>query len=115
MTNVLVCAVALTCFCSVAHAADGKGIRFWNLTSETVTKLQVSPAGKDSFGPDQCRNDPDGTVDHDERLRLSGVGPGLYDVRLAYRDGRTCVVRNIALKDNGVFSIQDRDLTECSK
>jgi hypothetical protein len=115
MCRTWVTALALASLCSVADAADGKGIRFWNLTAETVTKLQMSPAGKDSWGPDQCRNDRDGTVDHDERLRLTGIGPGRYDVRLAYRDGRTCVVRNIEVKDNGIFSIQDKELTDCTK
>ena len=45
--------------------AQGKGIRFWNLTANTITSLQMSPAGKDSWGPDQCKNDKDGTVDHE--------------------------------------------------
>ncbi|HLN08212.1 MAG TPA: hypothetical protein VK281_04525 [Xanthobacteraceae bacterium] len=112
--TLLTAALAVASLCSVAEAAD-KGIRFWNLTSATVSKLQMSPAGKDAWGPDQCRNDPDGAVDHDERLRINGIGPGRYDVQVSYRDGRTCVVRNIEVKDNGVFSVQDRDLTDCSK
>ena len=114
MPRWLLTALALASLCSVAHGAD-KGIRFWNLTSATVSRLQMSPAGKDAWGPDQCRNDKDGTVDHDERLRIVGIGPGRYDVQLGYRDGRTCVARNIEVKDNGVFSIQDRDLADCTK
>lgn len=114
MLKALLATLALS-LCSAADAADGKGIRFWNLTSATVTGLQMSATGKEAWGPDQCRNDRDGTVDHDERLRITGIGPGHYDVRLAYRDGRACVVRNIEVKDNGVFSIQDRDLTDCTK
>src|SRR5262249_40204028 len=45
-------------------------------------ELQMSPAGKDSWGPDQCRNDRDETVDHDERLRITVVELGRYDVKL---------------------------------
>lgn len=115
MLRLLLAALALASLGAVAEAADGKGIRFWNLTSATVTRLQMSPAGTETWGPDQCRNDRDGTVDHDERLRITGIGPGRYDVRLAYRDGRACVVRNIEVKDNGIFSIQERDLTDCGK
>jgi len=37
---------------------------------------------KDSWGPDECKNDRDGTVDYDERLRITGIKPGLYDVKL---------------------------------
>ncbi len=115
MGKILLSCLMLGLAFSVAAAAEGKGIRFWNLTSATVTKLQLSPAGKEAWGPDQCRNDRDGTVDHDERLRITGIGPGRYDLRLAYKDGRACTVRNVEVKDGGVFSVQDKDLTDCSK
>jgi hypothetical protein len=36
-------------------AQDRKGIRFWNLTLYTITTFQMSPAGKDIWGP----RDPD--------------------------------------------------------
>ena len=29
----------------------------------------------------QCKNDKDGTVDSDERLRITGVNTGTYDIR----------------------------------
>jgi hypothetical protein len=45
--------------------------------------------------PDQCRNDPDGAVDVDERLTLKDVVPGRYDVKLADKKGPICVVRNV--------------------
>jgi hypothetical protein len=96
-------------------AAQGKGIRFWNLTTTTVTGLQLSPAGKDSWGPNQTANDKDEEVDHDERLRITGIEPGHYDVKVSYPDKRQCVVRNVEIKANAVFSIADRDLTDCSK
>jgi hypothetical protein len=111
-------AVAVAALCSNPNlAADGKskGIRFWNLTSSTVTNLQLSPAGQNAWGADQCANDPDGAVDHDERLRITGVSPGRYDVRLANKAGRTCIVRSIEIKENGIFSIEDKDLTDCAK
>jgi hypothetical protein len=96
-------------------AAQGKGVRFWNLTTATVSGLQLSPAGKDNWGPNQALNDKDGEVDHDERLRITGVGPGHYDAKVSYRDKRQCVVRNIEIKADSVFSIADKDLTDCSK
>lgn len=105
----------LALFASGAFAADGKGIRFWNLTSTTVVELRLSPAGKDTWGPNQCTNDPDGAVDHDERLRITGIGAGRYDAKLALKDGRACTVRNIEVKAGGIFSIADKDLTDCGK
>jgi hypothetical protein len=115
MRKLILAAIFATLVGAGAHAADVKGIRFWNLTSATIVKLQMSPAGKDAWGPDQCRNDKDGTVDHDERLRITGIVAGRYDVRVAYKDGRTCVVRAVDVKDGGIFSIADKDLTECGK
>ncbi|MBV9521143.1 MAG: hypothetical protein JO010_00020 [Alphaproteobacteria bacterium] len=114
MSKIAFACLALALLSSAAEAADRKGIRFWNLTSATVTRLQLSPAGKADWGPDQCRNDGDGTVDHDERLRLTGIAAGRYDVRLGYKDGRTCTVRNIDVKEGSVFSVQDKDLTDCT-
>jgi hypothetical protein len=68
----------------------------------------MSPAGKDNWGPDQCKNDRDGTVDHDERLRITGIEPGRYDVKFGDKIGRVCIVRNTEVKDGAVFSIQER-------
>lgn len=96
-------------------AAQGKGIRFWNLATATVSSLQLSPAGKDSWGPNQTLNDKDKEVDHDERLRITGIEPGHYDAKISYRDRRQCVVRDIEIKADSVFSIADKDLTDCSK
>ncbi len=64
--------------------AQGKGIRFWNLTSATVSNFQLSPAGKNDWGANQTLNDKDKEVDHDERLRITGVDPGRYDAKVGY-------------------------------
>ena len=82
MRGVLLASIAFALVGSSLAAQDRKGIRFWNLTLYTITTLQMSPAGKDSWGPDQCRNDRDETVDHDERLQITGVELGRYDVKL---------------------------------
>ncbi|HEY7663491.1 MAG TPA: hypothetical protein VH934_10260 [Xanthobacteraceae bacterium] len=96
-----------------AAAQDPRGIRFWNLTLHTVTSLQMSPAGQDAWGPNQCANDRDGTVDHDERLRITGLEAGRYDVKLADRTGRTCIVRNVDVKAGAIFAIEEKQLTDC--
>jgi hypothetical protein len=98
-----------------AMAQDGKGIRFWNLTLHTITSLRMSPAGENRWGSDQCRNDRDGMVEHDERLRITGITPGSYDVKLEDETGRRCVVRNIAVQPGAIFSIEERQLTECGE
>jgi hypothetical protein len=96
-------------------AAQGKGIRFWNLTTATISSFQLSPAGIDSWGPNQTLNDKDKEVDHDERLRITNVDPGRYDAKIGYRDSRQCLVRDVEIKADAVFSITDKDLKDCTK
>ena len=115
MRGVLLVSIAFGLVASSAAAQDRKGIRFWNLTLYTITTLQMSPTGKDSWGPDQCKNDRDGTVDHDERLRITGVEPGRYDVKLSDKIGRVCIVRNVEVREGAVFSIEEKQLTDCRR
>jgi len=98
--------------CAIAEEG-GKGIRFWNLTLHTITDLRLSPAGENHWGPNQCRNDRDGTVEHDERLRITGIAPGAYDVRLTDSTDRRCIVRNIEVRPASIFSIEESQLTDC--
>ena len=95
--------------------AQGRPTRFWNLTRHTISELHLAPAGTADFGPNQCRNDRDGTVDPDERLRITGVAPGSYDVRLKDVSGRTCLVRNIKVEAGEIFSIEEKELTSCTQ
>jgi hypothetical protein len=99
----------------LAAQSKGKGIRLWNLTSSTISGFQLSPAGKDAWGPNQTLNDKDKEVDHDERLRITGVEPGRYDAKVGYRGSKHCFVRGIEIKADAVFSIADKDLKDCNK
>jgi hypothetical protein len=107
-------AIALALTLSAAQAAERRGMRFWNLTLYTLTSLQFSAPGQNAWGKNQCENDDDKTVDHDERVRITGLAPGRYDARLMDRIGRTCVVKDVEVKD-GIFSIEERQLTNCEK
>jgi hypothetical protein len=113
MRRLLLVSIVLAVMGSVAAAQDRRGIRFWNLTLYTITSLQMSPTGQDKWGPDQCRNDRDGTVDHDERLRITGIEPGRYDVKLTDKIGRVCIVSDVEVKDAAVFAIEEKQLTDC--
>jgi hypothetical protein len=102
-----------TAWAGATQAADGAVTRFWNLTGETITHLSLAPAGTANWGPDQCRNDPDGRVDFDERLRITGIASGPYDVRFTDETGRSCIVTAIDIKPGTVFSIGKEALTHC--
>ena len=99
----------------ISTSASAKDTQFWNLTAHTITALQLSPAGKDDWGPDQTANDNDHSVDHDERLKITGVKSGVYDVKFTDKTGRSCILRDIAVKEGAVFSIDEKKTKDCAK
>lgn len=102
-------------FAAVPTAAMAKNTLFWNLTANTITSLQLSPSGKNDWGQNQTDNDPDHSVDHDERLKITGVASGAYDLKFVDKSGRSCVVKNVQIKEGLVFSIEEKNLQGCSK
>ena len=96
-----------------ALGASKKGIRFWNLTGETLSEVSLAPAGTTAFGPNQCLNDKDGTVDFDEDLPIKGVSPARYDIRMKDVKGRTCYARSVSIKADATFSVGEKELTDC--
>lgn len=97
------------------QAADGGVTRFWNLTGETITHLYLAPTGTTEWGADQCKNDPDGSVDFDERLRIIGVSSGHYDLKFTDKTGRSCTAKNVEVKTGAVFSIDKEALAHCGR
>ena len=95
-------------------AGQGKPTRFWNLTRNAISELHLAPTGTSNWGPNQCKNDPDGAVDTDERLPITGAPPGMYDAKLMDTSGRVCIVRNIKVEPGKVFSIDENDLNSCN-
>ena len=100
---------------AAADAQRQRPTRFWNLTRHVISELSLAPAGTTDFGPNQCKNDKDGTVDPDERLRITGVAPGTYDVRLKDVSGRLCIVRGVKVEAGEIFSIEEKELTSCEQ
>jgi hypothetical protein len=106
-------ALVLCIACSAAFAAE-RPLRFWNLTRHTISEFYLAPAGTTNWGQNQCKNDKDGTVDSDERLRITDTPPGVYDAKLTDVSGRVCVVRSIKLEAGEIFSIEESQLTACT-
>ena len=112
-------ALIFLCLLSIVGSAGALAdrMRFWNLTAETITSLYLAPTGTTDWGPNQCANDPDGTVTSDERLALEGLTAGRYDVKVTDANGRTCTVKDVALQAGKpyAFSLSDADLKNCVK
>ncbi len=111
---VLIAGAATAATVSALAADKAPKTRFWNLTGETVAKFELAPAGTQSWGPDQCKNDKDGDVDNDERLKLEGVAAGNYDARMTFKGGRVCHARGLKVEDGKVFSVEADQLKDCS-
>jgi hypothetical protein len=98
---------------AMAQEKKSKGTRFWNLTGETVAKFELAPAGTTTFGPDQAKNDKDGTVDNDERLKIIDVADGSYDARITDVKGKVCMAYKLDVKKDAVFSVEKDQLKDC--
>jgi hypothetical protein len=114
MHRALLVVLALIATMASAFSAE-RPTRFWNLTHNTISEFQLAPAGTTQWGENQCKNDKDGAVDFDERLRITGIQSGRYDARMKDTSGRVCFVRNINIKAGEVFSVEERDLTDCGR
>ena len=112
-----VVAIIFVLISSNLAAAAAERLKFWNLTSSTIKELHLAPAGTENWGPDQCRNDPDGAVEADERLTLKDIVPGRYNVKLLDEKGRVCIVRDVEVSGGKsyAFSISEKELTDCGK
>jgi hypothetical protein len=114
MHRVVFLAFGLTLASSAALSQD-RPTRFWNLTHGRISEFYLAPPGTTNWGPNQAKNDKDGVVDPDERLRITGVNSGSYDVKLTDLDGRTCMVHGVKVEAGQIFSIDEKDLTGCNK
>jgi hypothetical protein len=95
-------------------SAQGRPARFWNLTQGRISEFYLAPPGTTNWGPNQAKNDKDGVVDPDERLNITGVTSGTYDVKFTDLSGRTCMVQGIKVEAGQIFSIDEKDLKSCN-
>ncbi|HXW50247.1 MAG TPA: hypothetical protein VEK31_12455 [Xanthobacteraceae bacterium] len=93
--------------------AQNRPTRFWNLTRNTISEFYLAPAGTSTWGPNQCKSDKDGTVEHDERLRITNVPSGTYDAKFTDVTGRTCTIRDLKIETGAIFTIEEKDLRSC--
>ena len=89
--------------------------KFWNMTAATITQLYMAPAGTKTWSANLCLSDPDHAVDPDERLAMTGVAGGLYDVRVVDKDGRQCMFHGVTVRPNGpyAFSVSEDQMKGC--
>ncbi len=104
--------LAMACWGAAAEAAD----RFYVYNNTTATELKgiyLAPAGTQKWGPNQTLNDKDHSLEVSERLPITGISRGRFDVKLEGENGRTCIKRGVDLSGDTTFDIRDSDLTDC--
>ena len=114
MHRVVFLAFGLALASSAALSQD-RPTRFWNLTHGRISEFYLAAPGTTDWGPNQAKNDKDGVVDPDERLRITGIKSGSYDIKFKDLAGRTCMLHGIKVEVGQIFSIDEKDLTGCSK
>ncbi len=114
-SNLAILGLATAAALCVSAASAAPKTKFWNITGDTIVKFELAPAGTAKWGPDQCKNDPDDSVDDDERLTVKDVATGTYDARMTYKDGNVCSAKSVKVVEGKIFSIEKKDLTNCTK
>jgi hypothetical protein len=99
---------------SAGSGAAAERFFVYNLTTSTeFTGVFLAPAGTENWGANQALNDKDKSLETSERLALTGISHGSFDVKLRDRKGHTCVKRGVDLARDTTFDIRDEDLADC--
>jgi hypothetical protein len=110
--SLAICAAQAVVISVLAEA--GSNYFAYNLTAVTTfTGVYLAPIGTTHWGPNQALNDDDKELDFGERLTLTGLTPGTYDVKLVDKKGRTCILHHVDLTKTTSFEIRDTGLTDC--
>ena len=109
--------VWLTPIVLVLCGGDGRADqRFfvYDLTTATkFTEVYLAPSGSGRWGANQAANDKDRVLDPGERLAITAIARGVYDVKFIDHDGRICVKNGVDLTRDTTFDIRDTDLAKC--
>ena len=86
----------------------------YDLTTATrFTEVYLAQSGSGRWGANQALNDKDRVLDPGERLAITAIARGVYDVKFVDPDGRVCIKTGVDLTRDATFDIRDTDLTKC--
>jgi hypothetical protein len=99
-----------------ATVAQSQKFFAYNMTTRTDFKgVYLAPAGSENWSSNQTENDKDKSLDITERLQLTGLTPGRYDVKLVTEDGGSCIVKDVDLTKENSFVIKEDQIAGCHK
>lgn len=108
--------LATLLFATAAHAGAGKNTRYLDLINrahDSVTSLEVAPAGSDAFQEKPLgaplRGGGDSTT-----IEIAGESC-LYDVRFKFRNGRTLVYKEVDICGGGKLAIRPLPTSDATR
>jgi hypothetical protein len=108
---VAACFAIVVCGVPVLDAFGADRISGFNETTSTAfTEVYLRPQGSATWGPNLALNDKDKVWDSGERLSITGLSPGIFDLKVIDRSGQTCIKRGLDLTRDRTFELRDVDL-----
>jgi hypothetical protein len=110
--------VPLAFLCGLAAVGATAADRFFaynHTTATDFTGLFLAPEGSNEWGANQALNDRDHTWESGERLPMTGVSRGRFDLKIVDRKGRACIRHGVDLTKDTTFDLRDEDLVDCGK
>ena len=99
--------LATLLFATAAHAGAGRDTRYLDLINrahDSVTSLEVAPAGSDAFQEKPLGTPLRGGGDS-TTIEIAGESC-LYDIRFKFRNGRTLVYKDVDICSGGKLAIR---------
>lgn len=116
MRPTLPAVLATLLFAAAAHAGAGKDTRYLDLINrayDSVTSLEVAPAGSDAFQEKPLgaplRGGGDSTT-----IEIAGESC-LYDIRFKFRNGRTLIYKDVDICSGGKLAIRQLPSRDASR
>ena len=103
-------AAFLCAACLLPTAALANKMVFENQSSWDITHIYFSPSKSKNWGEDQLGSD---ILSKGDRLTISGVSKGKWDVRVVDEDGDECIIGDVSITSNDKWVIEDDDLLAC--
>lgn len=102
--------------CSLPRLAGAAADRFFgfnNTTATNFTGVFLAPEGTAEWSPNEALNDKDKRWDAGERLVITAISRGRYDLKVVDGAGRTCIKHGVDLTKDTTFDVRDEDLAVC--
>ncbi len=95
---------------SAALAVD---IEVVNKSKTAIHHVYVSEPDKDTWGDDQLGDDDDDIVKPGESFTIEDLDAGRYDLKLVAADKTVCVIKNVRVGSDKVWTITEEMLDKC--